>query len=287
MHLATIRTGDTTVAVTRTERDGAQVLVALPHADLGELLSDPDGLSTAAAVTRGEQPGGAVYNEGAVEFAAPVPAPSKVVCVAHNYGQHLTKLGLPVPQHPRLSTKFASSLIGPHDPITLPADARTLDCAAELAIVIGASVRHADDAAAAAAIAGFTVINDVVDRDLEFEAHEWGTGNVWDGCTPVGPYLVTPDALPGAEFPQVKLSTTIDGTVVQEASTADLHFDPIHLVRRISRFLTLAPGEIIATGSPSSPGADHGLHLTPGQEIVTEIEGIGACRNRVAAMAVD
>lgn len=276
MYLATIRLGETTRAVKR-DGDGEQ-LIALDYPDVGALLADPGGMTAATAAT-----GGTAYPVDTADFAPPVLDPDKVVCVGHNYGDHIKRLGLSLPQHPRLSTKFSSALIGPNDPIVRLPDAHALDCAVELAIIIGAQVRHAGDDEAATAIAGFTVMNDVTDTSLEFAAEEWGLGTIWDRSTPMGPYLVTPDELPGGIAPRVALSTTIDGTVVQSGDTADLHFDPVRVVRRVSRFMTLQPGDVIATGSPSSPAHDHGVNLTPGQKIVAAIDGIGACHNTVIA----
>lgn len=276
MYLATIRTPGGTRAVRRLESDGATRLVDLDYPDVNAVLTDPDGLTRAAATTDGT-----TVDPATADFAAPV-TPEKVVCVRHNYGDHIKRLGLTLPQHPRLSTKFASSIIGPYDPITKPADAKALDSAVELVIVIGASIRHPDDAEAAAAIAGFTVMNDVTDRDLEFETHEWGLGNIWDGSSPLGPYLVTPDELPGGSAPTVAVRTTVDGKTVQSANTADLHFSPVHLVRHVARFMHLEPGDIIATGSPSDPAHEHGHpHLIDGQVVVAAVEGIGECRNTV------
>ncbi|MEZ5212887.1 fumarylacetoacetate hydrolase family protein [Gordonia sp. (in: high G+C Gram-positive bacteria)] len=280
MHLATIRTGTTTRAVKRVDSGTSPVLVDLGYVDLGALLADPDGLTKAAATDSGT-----TYDAATADFAPPVINPDKVICVSHNYGEHYRVLGLNIPESPRLSTKFSTALIGANDEIVKPADAHALDCAVELAIVIGRTVRHASDDEAAAAIAGFTVMNDVTDRDLEFQAEEWGLGNIWDRSTPIGPYLVTPDDLPGGIAPTLALTTTIDGRPVQSGSTADLHFDPVHVVRRASRFMELRPGDIVATGSPSSPAHDHGpeAHLQAGQRIVVSIDGVGECRNTVVA----
>ncbi|WP_454163822.1 fumarylacetoacetate hydrolase family protein [Gordonia iterans] len=283
MKLATIRLGGGTRAVKQIDGDqhDGGALLDLGYPDLRALLTDPEGLSKAAAATDGT-----VYDVETADFAPPVLDPDKVVCVAHNYGDHVRRLGLTLPQHPRLSTKFSSALIGAHDPIVKPADAHALDSAVELAVVIGRAVRHADDEAAAAAIAGFTVMNDVTDRDLEFEMDEWGLGNIWDRSTPIGPYLVTPDELPGGVSPAVALSTVVNGAQVQTGDTANLHFDPVHVVRRVSRFMELVPGDVVATGSPSSPAHDHGAHLKVGDTIVASIDGIGACRSTVVDDAV-
>lgn len=280
MYLATIRLGDTTRAVKRIERDGQTQLIDLGYPDVRAVLEDPEGLTRAAAVVDGT-----VYAAGAADFAPPVVDPGKVVCVAHNYGEHFNLLGLRVPEHPRLSTKFSSALIGPNDPIVVPSDSHALDPAVELTIIIGKSVRHADDDEAAAAIAGFTVLNDVADRSLAFETDEWALGDAWDRSTPMGPYVVTPEELSGGIRPTLTLSTRVDDTEVQTGDTADLHFDPVHVVRRVSRFMQLSPGDVIATGSPVTPVHRHGAdaHLKPGQVVVAAIDGIGECRNTVVA----
>lgn len=274
MHLATIRIGTSTHAVKRVASD-ADVLLDLGYEDLGALLADPDGPARAAAATTGT-----TYSLDNADFAPPVLDPDKVVCVAHNYGEHHKVLGVSVGEHPRLSTKFSSALIGPNDPIVTPADAKRLQSAVELAIVIGTPVRRADDAAAAAAIAGFTVMNDVTDRDLGFEFSEWGTATIWDRSTPIGPWLVTPDELPGGTTPQLQLTAGVDGAQVQIGNTADLNFDPVHVVRYVSRYLQLNPGDVIATGTPTHTG-DESTFLTPGQTVVAEIDGLGSCRNAV------
>jgi len=279
LYLATVRTASGTRAVKRIEEQGQQQLLELGYPDLRALLTDDDGLARAAQADDGDR-----YAPEDVQFVAPV-TPDKVVCVRHNYGDHIKRLGLTLPQHPRLSTKFASSIIGPYDPIAKPADAHALDCAVELVVVIGRPVRHPDETQARAAIAGFTVINDVADRDLEFQAEEWGLGNIWDGSSPLGPYLVTPDELPGGVTPTLTLTTTVDGREVQRGNTADLHFSPVQLVQHVARFMHLNPGDVIASGSPSAPSHDHGpeAHLREGQQIVTAIEGIGECRNTVTS----
>ncbi|MFT4087519.1 MAG: fumarylacetoacetate hydrolase family protein [Gordonia sp. (in: high G+C Gram-positive bacteria)] len=279
MRLATIGIDGITRAVKLVERDGAAVFVELGHPDLRTLLATPGAL---AAAEKADGPS----HDAATAVLCPPVNPDKIVCVTHNYGAHIKRLGISMPQRPRLSTKFASSLIGPHAPIGIPADAHKLDAAVELAVVIGTTIRHPDQAQAEAAIAGFTVMNDVTDRDVEFEAEEWGTGNIWDGSTPLGPYLVTPDELPGGVRPSLPLTTTIDGRTVQSGTTADLHFDPVHVVSYAARFMELNPGDVVATGTPSSPSHDHGtdVHLHPGQQVVAAIEGLGACRNQVVAV---
>ena len=160
-----------------------------------------------------------------------------------------------------------------------------MDWEAELVIVIGQTVRRADDAQAAAAIAGFTVMNDVTMRDWQFRTREWLQGKTFEGTTPLGPMLVTPDELPGGVRPSLSLTCTVDGETVQEADTSDLVFDPVTLVQYVSTIGTLRPGDVIATGTPG--GVGHARtpprYLSVGNVVVASIDGIGQLRNRVCA----
>jgi acylpyruvate hydrolase len=147
--------------------------------------------------------------------------------------------------------------------------------------VIGARVRHADEAQADAAIAGFTVLNDVTARDWQRRTLQWLQGKTFEATTPLGPVLVTPDELPGGVAPVLTLTGLVDGEVVQKASTDDLVFGPVALVRYISSIITLSPGDVIATGTPG--GVGHARkpprYLGEGSRLVTEISGIGRLDN--------
>ena len=137
--------------------------------------------------------------------------------------------------------------------------------------------------AAEEAIAGFTVMNDISVRDWQFRTIEWTQGKIWDSSTPVGPYLVTPDELPGGVRPALEVTTTVDGRVMQRDNTGTLLFDPVHLVRYISTVVRLNPGDIIATGTPAGVGhaRDPKVYLLGGETVVTEVEHVGACVNQV------
>ena len=147
--------------------------------------------------------------------------------------------------------------------------------------MIGQSVRHADDAAAQAAIAGYTVVNDVSVRDWQRRTQQFLQGKTFEATTPVGPWLVTADA-PAAAAGHFPVTCEVDGVVMQDADSSDLLFGPIELVRYISDIITLAPGDIIATGTPSGVGAARTppVFLRDGQLLTTRIAGIGECRNR-------
>ncbi|MEU5881464.1 fumarylacetoacetate hydrolase family protein [Spirillospora sp. NPDC047279] len=274
MRLATIRTAGGTRAV-RLD-DGR--LVDLGHADLGALLADPDWRAKAADASGTAR----AHDLDTADFAPVVPNPSKVICVGHNYSDHIREMGREPPSYPTLFPKFADSLIGARDDIVKPAETGALDWEVELAVVIGAEVRRAGDAEAEAAIAGFTVMNDVSVRDWQFRTIEWTQGKIWDSSTPVGPYLVTPDEVGGVR-PALGVKTTVDGRVMQSDDTGTLLFDPVFLVKYVSTIITLRPGDLIATGTPAGVGhaRDPKTYLTGGETVVTEIDGLGACVNRV------
>ncbi|MFJ9928550.1 MULTISPECIES: fumarylacetoacetate hydrolase family protein [Streptomyces] len=274
MKLATLRTADGTRAV----RLDGEVLVDLGYADLGELFAETDWRAKAAAAS------GATYPVRGADFAPVVPNPSKVVCVGHNYTNHIKEMGRDLPSHPTLFPKFADTLLGANDDIVKPAETDALDWEVELAVVIGQRVRRADERQAADAIAGFTVMNDISMRDWQFRTIEWTQGKIWEASTPVGPYVVTPDEVGGVR-PALQVSTVVDGRVMQQDDTGTLLFDPVFLVRYISTVITLRPGDIIATGTPAGVGnaRDPKVFLLPGQTVVTEIAGLGACTNNVVA----
>ncbi|MBB3044110.1 fumarylacetoacetate hydrolase family protein [Nocardioides soli] len=273
MRLATVRTESGTRAV-RLEGDR---LVDLGRPDLGVLLAEADWERTAATT------GMRTYPVADADFAPLVPNPSKVLCVGHNYTNHIQEMGRDLPAFPTLFPKFADTLIGANDPLVKPPETERLDWEVELALVVGRQVRRASTAEAAAAIAGFTVMNDISVRDWQFRTIEWTQGKIWDSSTPVGPYLVTPDELPGGVRPQVNVRTVVDGIVMQDDDTATLLFDPVALVEYVSTVITLRPGDLIATGTPAGVGQarDPQVFLTPGSTVTAAIEGIGACTNVV------
>ncbi|HEU5028068.1 MAG TPA: fumarylacetoacetate hydrolase family protein [Spirillospora sp.] len=272
MKLSTIRTA----AGTRAVRLDGGGLVELGYPDLGALLAEPDWRAKAAGAS------GPVHDPDGADFAPVVPRPSKVICVGHNYSDHIKEMGRELPAYPTLFPKFADSLIGAHDDIVKPAETDALDWEVELAVVVGAEVRRADGAQAEAAIAGFTVMNDVSVRDWQFRTIEWTQGKIWDSSTPVGPYLVTPDEVGGVR-PALRVRTVVDGAEMQSDDTGTLLFDPVFLVEYISTIITLRPGDLIATGTPAGVGhaRDPKVYLTGGETVVTEVEGVGACTNRV------
>ncbi|MCG2621804.1 fumarylacetoacetate hydrolase family protein [Arthrobacter sp. I2-34] len=270
MRLGTVRRNGTTQAF---RQDGG-VTTYLPAGDIGELLSRPDWRSLA-----GEQ--GAAPEAGSL--AAPILRPGKILCAGLNYYAHAEEVGQEVPKYPTIFTKFANALVGPTDDVVMPAASSKIDWEAELTVVIGSTVRHADEAAAREAILGYTVLNDVSVRDWQGRTPEWFQGKNWDRMTPWGPVIVTADELDPESGLAVECE--VDGVQKQSGTTADLIFSCPALVAYISEFMTLEPGDIIATGTPAGVGLARKPRewIPAGAELVTRIEGIGELRNRCVA----
>jgi acylpyruvate hydrolase len=200
-----------------------------------------------------------------------------------NYRNHILEMGRELPEYPTLFAKFARTLVGAHDPITLPAGSAKVDWEAELGLVIGTPVRHADDAGAKAAIAGYTVVNDVSARDFQSRTLQWLQGKIFESSTPVGPWLVV--AGPDDPLPAGEVSCVVDGEHMQKSDVSELVFDAVTLVRYISGLITLMPGDLISTGTPGGVGAARTppRWLGPGSVVVTRVEGIGELRNTCRA----
>lgn len=245
----------------------------LPAADVGELLRSPELL-----VASGE----AADAPARIDLLPPMLDPQKFVCAGLNYFEHAREVGKTAPHYPTLFAKYASALVGPYAPLLMPAPevSARVDWEAELVIVIGARVYQADEATAASAIFGYTATNDVSMRDWQKRTDEWLQGKNFDSSTPLGPVVVTADELDVAGG--LAITTHVNGRQVQAGTTSDLIFSPVQLVRYISSFMTLNPGDLIATGTPAGVGNARKppLFLANGDELVTAIEGIGEMRNR-------
>ena len=272
MRLATIRTATGTRAV-RIDPDGeGGRAVETGDADVRALLERPDWAEHAAAAA------GPVHDVAGLDYAPLVPAPEKILCVGQNYRDHIAEMGNEPPAYPTIFAKFAPALVGAHDDIVLPAVSDAVDYEAELAVVIGTPVRHATPETARAAIAGYTVLNDVSVRDWQMRTSQFLQGKTFERTTPVGPWLVTPDELPEGGW---AISTVVDGETRQDSTTDQLVFGPVDVVVYLSTIVTLNPGDLIATGTPG--GVGHARkpprYLTDGATMVTAIAGVGECRN--------
>jgi acylpyruvate hydrolase len=274
MRLATIRTE----AGSRAVRLDAEVAVETGEVNLGVLLSTPDWRERAEAAD------GPSHALSSVEYATLIPTPEKIICVGMNYRDHIEEMGREAPEYPTLFAKYPSTLVGAHDDIMLPSVSEAIDWEAELAVIIGAPARHVSAEEAVEAIAGYSVLNDVSVRDYQTRTTQFLQGKMFEATTPLGPVLVTHDELAGeggAAKISARISTELDGEIVQDSNTDQLVFDGPTLISYISEIVTLRAGDVIATGTPG--GVGHARkpprYLTSGSTLVTRIEGIGECRN--------
>ena len=274
MRLATIRTGDGTHAA-RVEGDA---LVELDYPDVGALLrSGDDALDRAHG---DEHVTGAEHALDTADFATLVLDPGKTVCVGVNYADHVAEMGRELPEFPTLFAKYTDALIGARDDIWLPRASDMVDWEVELTVVIGHAVRHASPDEAAAAIAGFTVANDISMRDWQNRTLQWLQGKTFEHATPIGPWMVTPDEV-GGTAPDLALTCEVDGVTRQQSRTSQLVFGPAAIISYLSEAITLRPGDVILTGTPGGVGhaMDPPVYLRAGQTVRTAIEGIGELVN--------
>ena len=201
---------------------------------------------------------------------------SKVVCVGLNYRAHAAEAGMPEPAEPVLFMKATSSICGPNDPIQPPPRTTKLDWEVELGVVIGKLARNIDEADALDHVAGYCVVNDVSERAFQTEGTgQWLKGKSADTFCPMGPWLVTRDEIPDPQT--LRLWSEVDGKRMQDSNTADMIFSVAHSIAFISRFMTLLPGDVIATGTPQGVAMGHKppAWLRAGQVIRMGVDGLG------------
>jgi 2-keto-4-pentenoate hydratase/2-oxohepta-3-ene-1,7-dioic acid hydratase in catechol pathway len=217
-----------------------------------------------------------------VSLLPPVPDPDKIICIGLNYRSHAEEQGVEPPAEPTFFAKYRNALAAPDATVALPAASQKVDYEAEVAFVIGRRCKEVGPAEGLDAVAGYMLFNDLSARDLQFATPQWMPGKVFDGSAPCGPALVTPDEA----GPPDEISFTLDlnGERMQEASTSDLIFSVAELVSRLSQWMTLEPGDIVSTGTPSGVGSvrEPRVWLEPGDEIVISSPTMGELRTTIA-----
>ena len=210
-----------------------------------------------------------------VRLGPPLAQPGKIVCLGKNYIDHAREFDNRIPAQPILFSKAVSSIVGPFDPIRLPKGSRVVDGEVELAVVIGRTTRHVGASEAMGCIAGYTVLNDVTDREAQREAGQWFRAKSFDTFCPLGPFFVTPDEIPDPQA--LRLYSKVNGKTLQESNTADMIFKIPQLISFISATITLHAGDLIATGTPGGIGSVHQppVLLKAGDTVETGIEGVG------------
>jgi 2-keto-4-pentenoate hydratase/2-oxohepta-3-ene-1,7-dioic acid hydratase in catechol pathway len=216
------------------------------------------------------------------ELLPPLPDPDKIVCIGLNYRSHAAEAGIDPPDQPTFFAKFRNALAPADATVKLPAVSEKVDYEAEVAFVLGRRCKDVEASDALDAIAGYMLLNDLSARDLQFATPQWMPGKVFDGSAPCGPALVTPDEAGAPDA--ISFALNLNGERMQEASTSDLVFSVPELVARLSRWMTLEPGDIVSTGTPSGVGSirQPPVWLEPGDEIVISSPSLGELRTTIA-----
>jgi 2-keto-4-pentenoate hydratase/2-oxohepta-3-ene-1,7-dioic acid hydratase in catechol pathway len=210
-----------------------------------------------------------------VELLPPIPDPDKIICLGLNYRAHAAEAGLDPPESPTFFGKYRNALAAPGSTVPLPAASEKVDYEAEVAFIVGRRAKEVAEADALDHVAGYTLLNDLSARDLQFATPQWMPGKVFDGAAPCGPALVTPDEAGAPDA--IAFSLTLNGEEMQSDSTWDLVFSIPQVVERLSALMTLEPGDIVATGTPSGVGStrDPRVWLKAGDEIVISSPQLG------------
>ena len=253
--------------------------------DLSSVIADitPDNLSRSmleklAAVSPSKLP-----SVAGARLGVPLAGVGKIVAIGLNYADHAAEANLPLPSEPIVFQKAITSLSGPNDPVILPRGSRKSDWEVELGVVIGTQASYVERADALAHVAGYCIVNDVSEREYQMErGGTWDKGKGCDSFGPVGPWLVTTDEI--ADPQALDLWLDVDGQRMQQGNTRTMIFGCAEIVSYVSRFMTLMPGDIIATGTP--PGVGMGkkpdpIYLKRGDVMTLGIEGLGTQRQEV------
>jgi 2-keto-4-pentenoate hydratase/2-oxohepta-3-ene-1,7-dioic acid hydratase in catechol pathway len=218
--------------------------------DLKGLIAAGPGALEKAKAAAAKAPASAKAMLGTVKPALPIGKPDKTICVGLNYALHAKEGGHPIPTYPSFFLRVPTSLTAAGAPVIRPRASIQLDFECELAIVIGKGGRHIPEAEALEHVFGYTCFNDVSVRDFQRKTTQWTPGKNFDSTGPLGPWVVTADELPpGASG--LRIATRVNGETMQDSNTSDMIFNTANIIATLSEFMTLAPGDLIATGTPS------------------------------------
>ena len=212
---------------------------------------------------------------------APITDPGKFICIGLNYKDHAEETGNPIPKEPPIFPKWNNSLHDPGEPVLRPRGCQQLDWEVELGVVIGRTARYVNKEAALDYVFGYTIINDVSARDFQFITSQWGAGKISDTFAPIGPYIADRAEIPDPHV--LDLKTWVNGNLMQNGTTRNFIYDVRYIVSYLSGLMTLAPGDLIATGTPAGVGLGKKpqVFMVPGDTCRLEITGLGTLENPI------
>ena len=250
--------------------------------DLQGLIAAGPGALARLKEAAGRAPATAKLALDTIKFALPIARPSKIICVGLNYALHAKEGGHEIPTYPSFFLRVPTSLVAAGAPVIRPKASVQLDYECELTIVIGEGGRHIPESKALEHVFGYTLFNDVSVRDYQRKTSQWMPGKNFDGTGPLGPWVVTADELPpGASG--LRITTRVNGSTMQDSNTSDMIFPTARIIALLSEIMTLEPGDLIATGTPS--GVAHARKppawMKHGDKVEVEVEGIGVLANPI------
>ena len=270
--------GKTRLGVVQGEEVAAVAGGGVPE-DIAGVIS---GGEAALAAVEAAAAGGERFKVADVTPALPLAHPGKFICVGLNYALHAKEGGHDIPTYPSFFPRYATSLVPAGANVIRPKSSVTLDYECELAFIIGKGGRHISEADALGHVFGYTLFNDVSVREYQRKTSQWTPGKNFDGTGPFGPVVVTPDELP-AGASGLRITTRVNGETMQDSNTEDMIFTEPNIIATLSEFMTLEPGDVVATGTPS--GVAHARKppawMKAGDVVEVEIEKIGVLRNPV------
>lgn len=216
-----------------------------------------------------------------IRFAPAIPNAGKVLCVGANYRKHAVESGLAIPEKPIYFAKYANSLSGHREVVSIPRFAKEVDYEVELVVVMGKQTKNVSSEEALNFVFGYATGNDLSVRELQFRSNQWLYGKALDGFAPLGPYIVTADEVPNPQ--NLNLKCWVNGELRQNSNTEDMIFSVATLISDLSQIMTLEPGDVIYTGTPEGVilGMEQKNWLQSGDEVACEIEGLGCIVNKL------
>ena len=288
----------------KTQRGVVDVTSALSDTSAGKHGADAGIPSSLAAVCAGgsaacealerfvqrllasDSDNGWLCDEATLTYGPCVANPGKIICVGLNYRRHAIESGMAIPMSPVLFPKYSNAIAAPGEQVVLPANAVEYDYEAELGVVIGQRAKNVSEQEALNYVLGYCNLNDLSARDLQFRTSQWLLGKTLDKFMPIGPYLVTADEVGDPQALEIRC--WVNDSLRQNSSTADMIFSVAYLVSYLSQYITLEPGDVIATGTPEGVvfGMQEKQWLKPGDEVSIEIAGLGRLINSMSAPAL-
>ncbi len=225
----------------------------------------------------------AIFKTSEVKILPPIVKPDKIICVGLNYFDHCKETGMEPPESPVIFSKYSNAIAGHNDAIEIPINSTEVDFEAELAFVIGKEAKHVSEEEAIEYVFGYTIMNDISARDLQFQDGQWSRGKTADTFAPFGPVIVTKDEV--GDPHKLAISLELNGEIMQDSNTSNLIFTVPKIISFLSQSMTLMPGDLIATGTPPGVGMGRNpkIWLKNGDRMNVSIEKIGTLSNHVIA----